>query len=395
MTELPPLQQQQQQQSQGIGGGKHKKKHNGLIDNASVFFPTSGPIKHYFALFIGYAVKLFTLEDGIDLYRHGCFGKGNLSRSEPVYNSRSNNSNGGGDQKRVTKGGFHIKKKVKINNQNNQNNNTNNNNNNATASTENNENITFEEYLQLSLYEAFYLSYSFGCLTILRYPNDNEIDEIEIEEKGEEKEEKLNLRKYVRMTIEECWIKFNQYDKSFLYGYIVYHHFRSIGWIVRSGLKYGCDFVLYKLSPELIHAQYAIIAKPTKELLSLLERMGLDTRTMEGLSPKIDETWESLSCMNRVSENVSKGIIICNVLTKDKEEKELEIIKSLEQIENEIIREEEEKLNIRLSLLLVMLSEGHFKINIWSFNRWLPTKARINNNIETNKPKTTTSSTEG
>ncbi len=38
--------------------------------------------------------------------------------------------------------------------------------------------------------------------------------------------------------------------------YAAYHHFRNNGWVVKSGLKYGTNFVLYKDSPSHYHAEY-------------------------------------------------------------------------------------------------------------------------------------------
>lgn len=37
--------------------------------------------------------------------------------------------------------------------------------------------------------------------------------------------------------------------------YKVYRFFRLNGWVVKSGLNYGTDFILYQSSPEEEHAQ--------------------------------------------------------------------------------------------------------------------------------------------
>jgi tRNA-splicing endonuclease subunit Sen2 len=34
-------------------------------------------------------------------------------------------------------------------------------------------------------------------------------------------------------------------DNPFILSYVVYHHFRSLGWVVRSGIKFCADWVLY------------------------------------------------------------------------------------------------------------------------------------------------------
>ena len=44
------------------------------------------------------------------------------------------------------------------------------------------------------------------------------------------------------MTLTTEWQTFQKRDPRFLQRYIVYHYFRSKGWIPKSGLKYGVDF---------------------------------------------------------------------------------------------------------------------------------------------------------
>lgn len=40
--------------------------------------------------------------------------------------------------------------------------------------------------------------------------------------------------------------------------YVVYHHYRSHGWCVRSGVKFGCDYLLYQRGPPLEHAEFCV-----------------------------------------------------------------------------------------------------------------------------------------
>jgi tRNA-splicing endonuclease subunit Sen2 len=35
-------------------------------------------------------------------------------------------------------------------------------------------------------------------------------------------------------------------DNPFIVSYVVYHHYRSLGWVVRNGVKFCADWVLYK-----------------------------------------------------------------------------------------------------------------------------------------------------
>lgn len=45
---------------------------------------------------------------------------------------------------------------------------------------------------------------------------------------------------------------------SFIIQYVVYHYYRSRGWCVRSGIKFGCDYLLYKRGPPFQHAEFCI-----------------------------------------------------------------------------------------------------------------------------------------
>jgi len=44
------------------------------------------------------------------------------------------------------------------------------------------------------------------------------------------------------LTINELWTQFIEIDKYFPIKYAVYHKLRTKGWVLKSGLKYGCDF---------------------------------------------------------------------------------------------------------------------------------------------------------
>ncbi|KAL9089170.1 MAG: hypothetical protein Q9159_002641 [Coniocarpon cinnabarinum] len=52
-------------------------------------------------------------------------------------------------------------------------------------------------------------------------------------------------------------------DDSFITSYIVYHHFRTLGWVVRPGQKFACDFLLYARGPVFAHAEFAVVILPS------------------------------------------------------------------------------------------------------------------------------------
>lgn len=75
-----------------------------------------------------------------------------------------------------------------------------------------------EESLVLSLEEAFFLHYSLRCLKIKNFDQNCE----------------LSIDVFLNVC---CRLK-----KNFILHFIVYHYYRSKGWIVKCGLKFGGDF---------------------------------------------------------------------------------------------------------------------------------------------------------
>lgn len=44
-------------------------------------------------------------------------------------------------------------------------------------------------------------------------------------------------------------------DNPFLVSYAAYHHYRSLGWVVKTGIKFCCDWLLYKKGLVFSHAE--------------------------------------------------------------------------------------------------------------------------------------------
>lgn len=75
------------------------------------------------------------------------------------------------------------------------------------------------EKLMLTLQEAFFLSYGLGCLQVVN-------------------EDKL-------LSIQQCWQLFLETDKNFTSKYVVYHYYRSKGYVVKPAIKFGGDYCKY------------------------------------------------------------------------------------------------------------------------------------------------------
>lgn len=89
------------------------------------------------------------------------------------------------------------------------------------------------EHLQLCLEEALFLSFGLGCL------------EIVVEEEGVIKS----------VTSQQFWERCKLLKKDFVAHYAAYHHFRAKGWVTKSGIKYGVDWILYRRGPVFFHSE--------------------------------------------------------------------------------------------------------------------------------------------
>lgn len=80
--------------------------------------------------------------------------------------------------------------------------------------------------------------------------------------------------------------------------YVVYHHYRSRGWCVRSGIKFACDYLLYKRGPPFQHANFCVLS--------------LDAQESQ------DYTW--YSSIARVTGGARKTLVLCYVTRLEPEE---------------------------------------------------------------------------
>jgi len=100
----------------------------------------------------------------------------------------------------------------------------------TSETTETVETETSELFLELC--EAFFLSYSLGCLLV----SDGQTE----------------------LSLHQQWRLYSALQPDFPVLYRVYHHFRSLGWVVRRGHTMGADWVLYKGSPAVSHSTYSV-----------------------------------------------------------------------------------------------------------------------------------------
>lgn len=93
---------------------------------------------------------------------------------------------------------------------------------------------------------------------------------------------------------------------DFLLHYAVYHHFRSLGWVPRHGIKFGVDWMLYGKGPALDHAEFGVMVVP-----SYTDRWW----RQNGQTPPSPPTpsWHWLHSVNRVLSTVYKSLVLVYV----------------------------------------------------------------------------------
>lgn len=128
-----------------------------------------------------------------------------------------------------------------------------------------------QEFMQLMAVETLFLSVALGVLDV--YDEDSNL-----------------LENY---DLFKVLSKGN--DDLLLCQYAVYHHFRSKGWCVKSGVKFGTDYLMYKKGPPFTHAEFTSLVVPTYQ----------DESKNRALAP---EWWWSLS-IGRVIGGVKKTLV--------------------------------------------------------------------------------------
>ncbi|XP_053648108.1 uncharacterized protein Tsen2 isoform X1 [Cherax quadricarinatus] len=148
-------------------------------------------------------------------------------------------------------------------------------------------------YLQLLPEEALFLSYALGCLIVVR------------EEAAVKHSYKCSSSSDVQeLTIDHMWSTFIEDDPKFAIKYAVYHYYRTKGWVVKSGLKFGADWVLYPVGPPFYHSQYSI----------MIQCVWKDTLDRDETLSWRELSWTNISAVERLNNHTNKTPLICFVL---------------------------------------------------------------------------------
>ncbi|KAL8912055.1 MAG: hypothetical protein Q9171_002843 [Xanthocarpia ochracea] len=158
--------------------------------------------------------------------------------------------------------------------------------------------IINQEHLQLTFEEAFFLIYAVGVLEI---------------------QDPLTSQVIATSRLLSICRSYSYFppkspsslapDDPFLLSYVVYHHFRSLGWVVRPGIKFGVDHLLYNRGPVFTHAEFAVIVLPSYNNAYWSSTAEL----FELVTKKQTKTWWWLHCVNRVQAQVKKTLVMAYV----------------------------------------------------------------------------------
>ncbi|GAA6020544.1 hypothetical protein JCM11491_000790 [Sporobolomyces phaffii] len=125
------------------------------------------------------------------------------------------------------------------------------------------------EHTQLQPEEAFFLLFSLGCLSLRNPPLVPSASSFPPPRLSIISAFSLFLRAAcpslpVSPSSPTPDPRLNRLDSPFFLSYAAYHHYRSMGWVVRSGVKFCADWVLYGPGgPVGGHAEFAVVIIPT------------------------------------------------------------------------------------------------------------------------------------
>ena len=156
-----------------------------------------------------------------------------------------------------------------------------------------------QEHLNVSLEEAFFLSFSLGVLNV--YCDDSETILPPSSLLALFRRHSYHPPRSLSMSAEP--------DDPFMLSYAVYHHYRSLGWVVRSGVKFGVDYLLYNRGPAFSHADFSITMLPSYSH----PYWNSTEEHRKYVAERTKKTWWWLHGINRVQAQVHKQLIICYV----------------------------------------------------------------------------------
>ncbi|KAG2485417.1 hypothetical protein HYH03_015800 [Edaphochlamys debaryana] len=146
--------------------------------------------------------------------------------------------------------------------------------------------------VRLTLEEAFFLHSVLGCLQVYELQPGAAVpatsDDVRL------------------LDTQGLWAALRRVRASFVTSYAAYHHLKAKGWLPRSGLLYGVDFVTYQLHPVGAHSDYGVLVIP----------VGPDGRPTGPHVPPSAHCWLDLQITNRLVSQVVKKLLLLFLLER-------------------------------------------------------------------------------
>ncbi|KIH87125.1 tRNA-splicing endonuclease subunit [Sporothrix brasiliensis 5110] len=159
--------------------------------------------------------------------------------------------------------------------------------------------IPNKEHLQLSPEEAFFLAYGVGALRVMDPATGRVLSTPQL----------LALCRAAATSLSSSSTPpppppshLPTATDPFLLHYAVYHHFRSLGWVPRHGIKFGVDWMLYGKGPALDHAEFGVMVLPSYGRWAAADRPAAPA-----------PSWHWLHSVNRVLSTVFKSLVLVYV----------------------------------------------------------------------------------
>ena len=190
--------------------------------------------------------------NGLKLWKQGFYGRGTLSRGAPTWATRMHLKDQAESLYQVKNAGKSLS----------------------------NTKIDREEYV-LSREEAFYLLVN---------------DWIQIYDENV-KSFRSKMQLWDIFSKGDCgYDDYQEFSCSFSIRYAVYQYYRNKKWVVRPGLKYGADYVLYRKGPSIDHSEYIVLIM------------------VDNGDNYLNRNWKWVLRMSRLSSQVKKKLVCCFVV---------------------------------------------------------------------------------
>ena len=184
------------------------------------------------------------------------------------------------------------------------------------------EELLDQEHLQLTCEEAFFLTYALGILSVRNgdkvftpsylFRLFSEYSTFPVSRKADTFLKEVYKHHFIHASkspLDISGITGIQPDNPFVLKYVVYHHFRSLGWVVRPGVKFAVDYLLYNRGPVFAHAEFAVMIIPSYSNPYWSETLERKAESQQ----KEKRDWWWLHRVNRVQTQVHKTLVLVYV----------------------------------------------------------------------------------